>query len=318
MSLEAPIVDTPAPSPSPGVGSPPSPTPAPSSGIHDHWAKSFIKPDFSLDHSALERLPEHHKGLKEVLSRQKTFDDVLTVMQHQQQLAGRKGLAPLPADAPEAAKVERKALIDQINGVPPSPKDYGITKPADLPDNAWHPKLVENAQAWAHKYSVSPSALKELVGMNLASAKEQIAEHQQYEQQFFAKQEQDFSAQIRQDNIPAERANALVERGAKALGLDASLPEVQAILKNANVRLMAMRHAIATGEDTSPKEGGGAGAVSDAGTQASDIQHNPANPLYAQYWNRDGKFTRAQHEAAVQKVNELWRQDSARIQGGRR
>jgi hypothetical protein len=311
--MSAEVVDAPANATPANNGTPP-----PASGVADHWAKSFFKPDFSLDHAALERLPDQHKGLKEVLSRQKTFDDVLTVMQHQQQLAGKKGLAPLPPDASETLRAERKAHMDQINGVPPSPKDYGLTKPEDLPEGAWHPKLVENAQAWAHKHSVSPAALKELVGMNLASAKEQLAGYADQERQFLAAQQQAFEGQIRLDNIPLERANSLVERGAKALGLDTEKPENQMLLKNASVRLMAMRHALATGEDTASEQGGATAATTDFETQANDIVHNPANPLYAQYWNRDGKFTRAQHESAVQKVNELYRQHTAKQGGGRR
>lgn len=282
------------------------------SGINEPWAKSWIKPDFTLDSKALDRLPDHLKPLKEVLGRQRSFEDVLTVMQNQQMLAGKKGLAPLPADAPEPVKAERKALLDQINGVPPKPTDYKIERPDFVPEDQWNPKLSEATSAWAHKHSVSPAALKELTDANLALVKEQLTAQQQYETQFFQKHQQAFEAQIRQDNIALDRANSLVERGAKDLGLDPANPEHQVILKNSAVKLAMMRHAIATGEDQVVTGNSAASDVNDPGKQASDIVHNPANPLYAQYWNKEGKFTRSQNQAAVEKVKELWRLDGAR------
>ena len=50
---------------------------------------------------------------------------------------------------------------------------------------------------------------------------------------------------------------------------------------------------------------------------ADDIIHNKANPLYEQYWNRDGKFPRSVAEAARAKVEELLRLDAAKNPSGR-
>src|SRR5271154_1489143 len=85
-------------------------TAAQTSGISEPWAKSWIKPDFSLDHTALERMPDHLKGMKATLEKYPNFEAALTGWQNQQVMAGKKGLAPLPSDAPPAALAERKGL----------------------------------------------------------------------------------------------------------------------------------------------------------------------------------------------------------------
>ncbi len=53
-------------------------TPPPSSGISEPWAKEWIKPDYTFDHKALERLPDHLKGLKPTLERSRSLEDFLT------------------------------------------------------------------------------------------------------------------------------------------------------------------------------------------------------------------------------------------------
>ncbi len=296
---------TPSPSTNPGSVSPAAPAPT-GSGVPDHWMKSWIKPDYSLDHSALDRLPDDLKGSKEWLSRHRTFEDVMRTTQNAQFLAGKKGLAPLPADAPEAIRNERKQLLDTINGVPPKATDYKIERPQEIPEGAWNPKLVEGYSAWAHKNSVSPAAAKELVDMQLGTVKESLKQQAEYERNFYVKEEQNFSETIRRENIPSEKATQLVQKGAVALGLNLQDPQTQQFLKGANARLMAMRHAIATGENTSVQGGTGSGAGNESpGTSADDIVRNPTNPLYAQYWNREGKFSRDQHNSAVEKVNQL-------------
>ncbi len=282
------------------------------SGIAEPWAKDWIKPDFTLNHTALDRLPDHLKPLKEVLGRQKSFEDVLVVMQNQQVLNGKKALAPLPDGSPAHVMAERKALLDSINGVPPEAKDYGFAKPADLPDGQWDPKMAEAFSAWAHKHSVSPAAAKELLGLQVGNVQAQLGAQAQYEQQFWQQQDVTFNAALKQSNIPADRAAALVEKGAIALGLDVTNEATKTLLKGSDARLMAMRHALAVGEDTFVQGGNGASAGPAPGEAAKDIMHNKANPLYNAYWNRDGSVPRGVMESARAKVDELLRLDAAK------
>ncbi len=286
-------------------------TPPPSSGISEPWAKDWIKPDFTFDHKALDRMPEHLKGLRASLERTKDIDGLMSVFQNQQMLVGKKALAPLPADAPDPVKAERKALLDTIQGVPPTPKDYGIARPQDIPEGQWDGKLADSFSAWAHKNSVSPAAAKELIGIQVAAMKENMGAQQAYEQQFYAKQDQAFAATIQRENIPLDRASSLVEKGALALGLDLNNEETKNFMKGSDARLMAMRHALAIGEDRAIPEGGGPqGADQNPAELAKDATTNPANPIYGPYWNKEGKYSRSAQESAIQKVNG-WHQQAA-------
>ena len=252
--------------------------------------------------------------MRPTLERYKNFEDVLVGFQNQQFMAGKKALAPLPADAPEPAKVERKALLDGINGVPPSPKDYGIKKPDDMPDHMWIQSMADGAANWAHKYSVAPAALKELLDLNYGTVKSQMALQQQNETAFWNAQQQEFDGIIKSENIPSDRAQALVEKGAIAMGLDMQNEQTKILLKGSTARLMAMRHAIAIGEDKTVQAGGSSPEAGDPGVLAKDIQGNPANPLNAAYWNKDNKFSGAAHQQAVARVNELFRLSAAKRQ----
>lgn len=295
------------PPPNADGGSPPpisAPSPGTGSGISTPWASEWIQPDFTLNHKALDRLPDHLKGLRPTLERQKNFEGVLQALDHSQTLAGKKALAPLDANAPAQAVAERKALLDTINGVPPSAKDYGIAKPADFPDAQWDPKLAESFTAWAHKHSVSPAAAKELLGLQVGNVKTQLANQAQYEQTFWADEQKNFEATIQRDNIPAARASALVEKGAISLGLDLNNERTKTFLKGSEARLMAMRHAIAIGEDTAlTGDGSSPGEGTNYAELAQSARQDPANPIYAQYWNKDGKFSQSVQAAAVAKVN---------------
>ena len=298
-----------APAPDAPISAPPS-NPQ-TSGISEPWAKDWIKPDFTFDHKALERLPDHLKGLKPSLERTRNLEEFLTVHQNQQVLVGKKALAPLPADAPDPVKAERKALLDTIQGVPPTPKDYGIARPQDIPEGQWDGKLADSFSAWAHKNSVSPAAAKELIGIQVAAMKENMGAQQAYETQFYAKQDQAFAATIQRENIPLDRASSLVEKGALALGLDLNNEDTKNFMKGSDARLMAMRHALAIGEDRAIPEGGGAqGTDQNPAELAKDATTNPSNPIYGPYWNKEGKYSRSAQDSAIQKVNG-WHQQAA-------
>lgn len=303
-TLEAPPAAPASNTPPPAA---PSTPPAPqASAVQTAWFRDYIKEDGTLNPSALDRLPDHLKPLKSTWERAKTFEDLGTMHLNSQHLNGKKALAPLPADAPEAVKTERKALLDSLHGVPPTPKDYGIARPADLPEQFWSEPAANNLAAWAHKHSVSPAAAKELMSTHAELIKGQAAEHEQYVSKYQGEQQTAFEAQIRQENIPAERAAALVEKGAIALGLDPTSEATQKLFKDsALVRLMAMRHAISTGEDTTVTANSQGSAQPDPEMAANDIRTNTANPLHAAFWNKGGTYSRTQQEQAVAKHNEL-------------
>lgn len=309
MSTEAP----PAPPAAPPAGAPPAA--APSAATQPFYA-DWLGADGALNTKSLDRLPDHLKGMRPTLEKYGKIEDALMGWQNQQMMAGKKALAPLPADAPAAVLAERKQLLDTINGVPADSKGYAITRPQDFPEQAWSQPAADNLAAWAHKHSVSPAAAKELMMEHGKITQGMMAEQQQHETNFWADQQKAFDGIIRQENIAPERASALVEKGAIALGLDPNDPETKLLLQGSKARLMAMRHAIATGESGTVQAQGSSPAIPDPSAAASDIQTNPANPLHGPYWNKEGKYSRAAQEAAVAKHLELLRLSAAKAEQG--
>lgn len=296
MSTEAP----PAPPP---AAPPPAAPPAPN-------LADWRKPDGTINHAAFAALPEDIRYVGDTLSKYKTDVDMFRGIANLQTLGGKKGLIPLPANAPADAIADRKNLLDSINGVPKEAKDYGFKRPEDLPAEMWSDKQAEAFSAWAHENSVSPAAANKLVKLQADFIKGQAAEQATYEKTFYETQAKAFSDAIRAENIPAEKADAMALAGAAALitGFDVTKPEHEALLKNADMKLAFMRHALSTGEDTfvagEPGAGGG-GANPEA--EAKDIMHNKANPLYAPLYDA----RHPQHKQAKEKVDQLLRRATA-------
>jgi len=263
------------------------------------WYSDWLKSDGTVNPASYERMPDHLKHLSGSLKNHATVNDVFTKMAHLETLAGKKGLGPLPENAPPDVVKARNDLMRSINGVPEKPDGYGIAKPADLPDTAWNPKAAESAAAIMHKYNVPPSAAKELVASQVAIAKEQLAAQANYEAQFFAAQETKIKDEFARANVPFDKGMELATRTARTFGID---PETNPIFKNADVILALQKVGVAIGE---PKLiTGDANKPADAMTdqqRAEDIIHNKSNPENAIYWNGG----HPQNKAVKQKVNSL-------------
>jgi hypothetical protein len=261
-------------------------------------------------------LPEDVRWVAPTLSKYKNPEELVRGVANLTATVGKKGLLPLPDNAPPEVKAERKALLDSFNGVPKEPKDYGITREAiakDLPESQWNQPLADGFVKWAHENSVSPAAAKKLIALQTEAVKSQLAAQEQYEQQFVQQQDKAFATVVTREGIAADKANALVEKGAIALGLDINADSTKLLLRSADARLMAMRHAIATGEDSAPRGESPDAAANDPMALASDIAHNKANPLYEAYYNQ----SHPQHRSVKEKVEGYWRQAAARQAKGR-
>lgn len=275
---------------------------ATTSATSEPWYKDWVQSDGTLNNTALDRLPDHLKPLKDSWGRAKTIDDLGTSAINAQVLIGKKALAPLPPGSPPEAIAARKQLLDTINGVPSDPKSYGIARPQDIPEGNWDQKLADSFSAWAHKYSVPPAAAKELLAMQAGSVKSSLQSQQQYEAQFWGEQQKRFESSLRAENVPLDRANALVEKGAVAAGLDLNAESTKIFLKGSDARLLAMRHAMAIGEDNASVPGATSG---DTGGNLDDrIAEARGHPAF---WNKENRYSRTEHDAAVNRVNELLR-----------
>lgn len=278
------------------------------------WTSDWVKPDGAINHAAFERLPDDLKPLAPSLANTKTAEDLLRKMVHLNSLAGRKGLAPLPADAKPEDVAAHQAVIRAVMGVPEKPEGYGFTRPEDLPEQAWNEENAKAAMALMHKHNVSPAAAKELLALQVNATKANIEAQVKYEQDFYAQQDQSFRQALTKSGDDYDKVMNVVNLTAQRFGMPADHP----ILKNADTRLMLQSIAKAIGEPVTVT-----GQGTDTGTKseralAESIIHDKTNPEYAAYW--DGQHPKnkevkakvmAMQEAAVTK-------ERAAAQGGRR
>lgn len=274
---------------------------------------SWANADGTFAPSFYETLPEDIRGLKDDIAKFKSPSELARAYAHNKHFAGQKGLIPLDVNAPKEAREARKVLMDGLNGVPKEAKEYGLTRPADIPEKAWDAAYIDKVQAWAHENSISPGVMKKLVSdIVTPQVKASLANQEAEGTAFYNAQEQAFAAAIKVENMPLDKANALAERGATALGLDLTKQADAALLKLTSVKLAMMRHAIAVGEDSYVAGEAERGEGQDAEALAKDAAQNPANPLHAPLF--DSKHP--QHKMAKEKVDQWWRAAAAKRNRG--
>ena len=71
------------------------------------------------------------------------------------------------ADASPEDQAKYFADLRKFTGAPEKPEDYGLKAPDKLPEGVeWNAELAGKAASIAHKYSVPPEALQELINLN--------------------------------------------------------------------------------------------------------------------------------------------------------
>ena len=247
------------------------------------WYADWMKTDGSLNPESYSRLPEHLRHLEPTLKNAKTVEDVLTKFSNLNTLAGKKGLAPLPKDAPENVVKERNELLRGILGVPDKVEGYGIKKPDDIPQEMWNEQLVNSALKIAHENNIPPAALQRLIQAQLEDAKAQRDASVNYEKQFFATQDKTIRETLAKQGASYDSAADQAKRAARTLGID---PDKDPVFKNAKVFLALSQVGKMIGED---KLVSGDAQDSSMGQgdldRAKDIISNKANPYNAMYWD---------------------------------
>lgn len=262
------------------------------------WSTSFFKSDGTLDHAALEKIPEEFKGLVPTLSTLKTDKDLWGKLANLNSLAGRKALAPLGANATPEEVAAHNQVLRAVLGVPEKPDGYGFARPQDFPEEAWNDERAKKAMAIMHEGNVSPAVAQKLLALQLDGWKEDVAGQQKYVQEFYAQQDQAFREDLQKNGLDYDRTMSLIERVANQFGI----AKDDVLLKNATVRNLMRQVGTAMGEHKFVGGESGASGIKSNRAMADDIVHNKQNPEYAAYWDA----SHAKHGEAVQKVQALY------------
>ena len=218
----------------------------------------------------------------------------MTGMGNLVQLAGKKGLQPLPADAPDEAKAERAALMRQLNNVPEKPEGYGMKKPEGLPDGVWNEEYANGVLGILHKHNAPPDLVKELFEADQQMIASQLEQSEAAKVAFKTSQ---LEALKKEFGAEFDQRMELAARGARVAGLDPN----DEFFGDARAVKMALKLAENTSEDRLPS---GDSDVSMGGTdreKARDIVFNPSNALHKAY--HDASDPR--HDEATKTVLEL-------------
>jgi len=275
----APAAGTPPPDPAaPAPLVPPSPAPAFSRDLPENW---FLA---AGDAFAAEA---------DTLSRFKTVDDLAKSYIHL-----RKTGPAFPGQAATPEEVERFRALAQV---PPSPDQYGIQKPADLPEGlTWDDATLGEFAKIAHANHVPAPAFKALVDSFTAAEAAKVQAMAQAEQQAFAQAQ----AQIRAELGPtqadfetnAARINHTVAVLAEKAGIDPQDSSLAAIRSNpAMIRIL---HQVTKMTQEDPTRApSGYGDLRGPREKAEDIMHG-RDPEWSQRY-KDGDRAAADRVAKL-------------------
>lgn len=261
-------------------------------GTGNPWYVGLYGADGKINAKAFDALPDHLKGHAETFKKYQTVEALLGGMGNLAQLAGKKGLEPLPAGASPELVAERAALMRKLNNTPEKPEGYGITKPEGVPDEKWNGEYVNGVLGVLHKHNASPELVKELVALD-----------QQHAGKMDSTREAAEAAQLKTELASLKEAFGndfdkkidLATRAAKSLGLDLSDP----MFRSSKAVIAMVKHAEAVSEDKMVSGDSDPNFGASDRQKALDIVNNPSNPLHKAYQNAEDP----QHQAALDKVS---------------
>jgi len=279
--------------PGDGKGTPPGDgkgTP-PGTGATDPWFVGLWDKTGKIDAKKFDALPDGLKPHKEMFAKYQTAEAFFHGVANLGQLAGKKGLQPLPEGAPAEVVAERNALMRQLNGVPEKPEGYGITRPADMPEENWNGEYVNGMAAILHKHNASPALVKELVKADLEAAAKIRDGHAGSQEQHLAAQATELKTAFGEGEAFSAKIG-MAQRAARTLGLDINDPSIG---NNAKVIIALSKVAEMVSEDRLVSGDGKGGDGKSDREKARDIVTNPSNPLHKAYHDPNDSG----HEAAV-------------------
>lgn len=254
------------------------------------WFVGLYGADGKIDPKKFDALPDHLKAHADTFKKYQTVEALLGGMGNLANLAGKKGLEPLPKDAPAELVAERQALMRKLNNVPEKPEGYGIKKPDGVPDAQWNGEYVGGVLGILHKHNASPELVQELTKFDGEFATKLAQGGEAAQAQALTKERETLQTEFG-TALPA-KIN-LAARAAKTLGLD---PDNDPMFRTAAGVKAMLKVAEMVSEDRLVSGEGGADFGKSDREKALDIVNNPANPLHKAFHDAD----HPQHQAAVE------------------
>lgn len=266
-------------------------------GLYDQAGK--------LDPKKFDALPDHLKPYADTFKKYQTVDALMGSYANLANLAGKKGLEPLPKDAPAELVTERQALMRKLNNTPEKPEGYGIKKPDGVPDDQWNGEYVNGVIGILHKHNASPELVQELVKMDSEFAGKLRAGGEAAQAETLRKEGEALRTAFGSD---FDKKLGAAQRVAATLGLDVKDP---AIGNSSKMIIALAKVADLVSEDKLVSGEGGVDFGKGDREKALDIVNNPANPLHKAFHDPD----HPQHQAAVEarsNFNKRWHESQRR------
>lgn len=274
-------------------------------GASGPWFVGLYGQDGKIDPKKFDALPDHLKAHADTFRKYQTVEALLGGMGNLANLAGKKGLEPLPKDAPKELVDERQALMRKLNNVPEKPEGYGIKKPDGVPDDQWNGEYVGGILGVLHKHNASPELVQELTKFDGDFAAKLRTGGEAAQAQAMTKERETLQTEF---GVELPKKLGLAARAAKTLGLD---PENDPMFRTAAGVKAMLKVAEMVSEDRLVSGDGGADFGKGDREKALDIVNNPANPLHKAFHDAD----HPQHQAAVEArstFNKRWHESQRR------
>lgn len=278
-----------------------------SQGSQGDYRPFSIYDDGKVSDKFLSTLSEEDKGLRKFFEKYAGSDDpeknMLQGIKNLQYLAGQKALEPLPDDAPDSVKEERRQLMAKLNSAPDTAEGYGLDKaPEGLPEGYEWP--TETAKKYAevfHKHGASPELVRDLMALEGEVATQKFNESNlAQEEAIQTRKKEEMGKLTTEFGDETDKVLQDAVRGGLTLGMEQA--EVESILTTAaSVKAFAKVVSLVSEDKLVTQEGQqGTGGMTYR-DQAMDILNNPSNPLHKAYHDASDP----QHDRAVRTRSEL-------------
>ena len=260
------------------------------------WFGSWIKPDGSFDHAALEKLPDNFKDAKPTLQRYGKIEDLVQAFDNQRRIISLKGLTPLRSNATDAEKQAWRQDYRKFVGAPDKPEGYTdvVKRPDSVPEEHWSQEFADHMAKIFNDSDLSAAQAKSIVDGWSKFQQDAFKALETHEQQTAAQRLQENNAKLDQAfGMRRPAMEQLAVRGALAAGVD---PNSDAFKNSPDMIIAMARVASMLGEDKLPRPEGAPGGAdveaeyqamhNDPGNRYYNILRNSAHPQYKEALQR--------------------------------